>query len=356
MHLTCVEFPTEYKRYISRKVSLIISGVVLLAILFILSISLGAVHIPPAEVIQTLMGNSLSKQWDIIIWNIRLPQSLTAIVAGIGLAVAGAVMQSVLRNPLGAPFTLGITHAAAFGAALSVMIMGTGVMQSSSASAVKIIHPYFTTFMAFMFSLIATGIIIGVSRIRGSSPEVMVLTGVGLGSLFTSATVFIQYFADDIELAAMVFWTFGDVARASWNELGLMTAVLVLSVVYFMFNQWNYNAINAGDETAKGLGVNVDRVRMLGMFCASLLTSMIVAFLGIIGFVGLVCPHMVRRLIGDDQRFLIPGTCVAGGILLLASDTAARLMISPHTLPVAVLTSFMGAPVFIYLIVRGYRR
>ncbi len=356
MHLACVEFQTEYKRYTSRKVSFIIGGIVLLVILLVLSISLGAVRIPPSEVIRTLMGNTVSKQWDIIIWNIRLPQSLTAIVAGIGLAVAGAVMQSVLRNPLGAPFTLGITHAAAFGAALSVMIMGTGIMQSSGAGAVKIVNPYFTTFMAFIFSLIATGIIIGVSKIRGSSPEVMILTGVGLGSLFTSGTVFIQYFADDIELAAMVFWTFGDAARANWYELGLMTAVLALSVIYFIFNQWNYNAINAGDETAKGLGVNVERVRMIGMLCASLVTSMIVAFLGIIGFIGLVCPHMVRRLIGDDQRFLIPGTCVAGGILLLASDTAARLMISPHTLPVAVLTSFMGAPVFIYLIVRGYRR
>jgi len=152
----------------------------------------------------------------------------------------------------------------------------------------------------------------------------------------------------------MVFWTFGDTARASWSELGLITIVVLFSIVYFIYNRWNYNAIDAGDETAKGLGVNVERVRLWGMVIASFVTSIVVAFLGVIGFVGLICPHMVRKLIGDDHRFLIPATCVVGGLLLLAADTAARLILAPHLLPVAVLTSFLGAPVFIYLIIRGH--
>lgn len=356
MHLEYVEVPTEYKQYIGHKVWMIIGGTILLIALLILSVSLGAVRIPPAEVIQTLMGKTVSKRWDIIVWNIRLPQALTAIVAGIGLSVAGAAMQSILRNPLGSPFTLGISHAAAFGAALSVMILGSGVMHSSGTDAIRIMNPWVTTLSAFAFSLVATGIIIAISKIRQASPEVMILTGVGLGSLFTAGTMFLQYFADDVQLAAMVFWTFGDVARAGWRELGLITGILVISVTYFVLNQWNYNAIDAGDETAKGLGVNVEGVRILGMLCASLLTAVIVSFLGVIGFVGLVCPHITRRLIGDDQRFLIPGSCVAGGILLLGADTAARLILAPHILPVAVLTSFLGAPVFILLIVRGYTR
>jgi len=356
MHLDDGQIPKEYKKYIGRKVSILIGGAILLVVLLILSISVGAVHIPLLEVIRTILGKTVSRRWDIIIWNIRLPQALTGMVAGVGLAVSGVVMQSILRNPLGSPFTLGISHAAAFGAAFSVMILGTGTMHSTGADAVSITNPSVTTISAFVFCLIATGIIIAISKIRKTSPEVMVLAGVALGSLFTAGTMFLQYFADDAQLAAMVFWTFGDVARASWRELAFMAVVVASSIAYFSFHRWDYNAIDAGDETAKGLGVRVERVRLWGMLFASLVTAIIVAFLGIIGFVGLVCPHMVRRLIGDDHRFLIPGTCVMGGALLLSADTAARLMLAPHTLPVAILTAFLGAPVFLYLIIKGYRR
>jgi iron complex transport system permease protein len=184
----------------------------------------------------------------------------------------------------------------------------------------------------------------------------MVLMGIALASLFTAGTMVLQFFADDVQLAAMVFWTFGDVARATWTELGALTVATGAVTVYFMSNSWSYNAIDAGDETAKGLGVKVDRVRVIGMIASSLITAAIVSFLGIIGFVGLVCPHMVRRLIGGDHRFLMPATLVVGSIVLLGSDTAARLILAPHLLPVSVLTAFMGAPVFIYIILRGYKR
>ncbi len=331
-------------------------GLLLLFIMLIYSISVGAVTIPPYEVLQTLMGQSVSTKWDSIIWNIRLPQALAAIVAGAGLSVAGVVMQSILRNPLGSPFTLGISNAGAFGAAVSVIILGTGKMQSTAADAVIINNPYMTTIVAFIFCLLATGIILLISRIRAASPEVMVLAGVALSSLFTAGTMFLQYFADDTQLAAVVFWTFGDVGRANWLEFKIMAVVVLLSTLFFMINRWDYNAIDAGDETAKGLGVNVERVRMVGMIVAALVSAVIVSFLGVIGFVGLICPHMVRRLIGDDQRYLIPGSTLLGGILLLASDTAARIIISPYVLPVSILTAFMGAPTFIYLLLRGYRR
>jgi iron complex transport system permease protein len=356
MHLEHGEIPLEYQTYISRKMLFISGSLVLLVVVLLVSVSLGAVTIPLGNVAKTLLGQSVTKQWDIIIWNIRLPQALTAIVAGIGLAIAGVVMQSILRNPLGSPFTLGISQAAAFGAAFSVMILGTGTMHSTGADAVKITRPHLTTIVAFLFCLIATGVILMISKLKKTSPEVMVLAGVALGSLFTAGTMFLQYFADDVQLAALVFWTFGDVARANWRELGIITTVVAISTIYFFLNSWNYNAIDAGDEQAKGLGVKVEQVRLWGMVCASLITAFIIAFLGIIGFVGLVCPHAVRRLIGDDHRFLIPGSCLIGGLLLLTSDTTARLMLAPHVLPVAILTSFLGAPVFIYLIIRGYRR
>ncbi len=293
---------------------------------------------------------------DAIVRGIRLPQALAAMVAGGGLAVAGAVMQAILRNPLGSPFTLGISHAAALGAALAVMVLGGGVMTSSSVGAVQITSPWLTTAAAFVCSLIAAAVIVAVARLRSASPEVMILTGVALGAFCTAATMFLQFFADDVQLAAMVFWTFGDTSRASWGELGLMAGLTLACTGYFLANSWNYNAIDAGDETARGLGVRVERVRMAGMRVASALTAAIISCLGIIGFVGLVVPHMVRRLIGADHRFLLPASILGGGLLLLVADTVARLLLAPHVLPVSVLTAFLGAPVFLVLILRGGRR
>lgn len=370
MHLADGVIPADYQGYVRRKRLWILGGVVTLALLLIVSISVGAVAIPPHEVFLSLLNGSIDRinllfnpggtldlsSTDRIVWNIRLPQALAAIVAGVGLSVAGVAMQSILRNPLGSPYTLGISNAGAFGAAVSVILLGTGQMHSTAADAVRLSNPYLTTVVAFIFCLLATAVILLISRIRGTSPEVMVLAGVALSSLFTAGTMFLQYFADDTQLSAVVFWTFGDVGRATWQELGIMAFVTLAGSLYFIANRWNYNAIDAGDETAKGLGVNVEAVRDIGMVVAALLSAVIVSFLGVIGFVGLVCPHMVRRLIGDDQRYLIPGSCVMGGLLLLASDTVARVIIAPYVLPVAVLTAFLGAPVFIYLLLRGYRR
>jgi iron complex transport system permease protein len=164
------------------------------------------------------------------------------------------------------------------------MILGSGAMSSQNVGAVTISNPYLTTFMAFLFSLSAAGLIVVVSKVRGASPETMVLMGIALASLFTAGTMVFQFFADDVQLAAMVFWTFGDVSRASWAELGALTVVTGAVTAYFMANSWSYNAIDAGDETAKGLGVRVDRVRVIGMMASSLMTAAIVSFLGIIGF------------------------------------------------------------------------
>lgn len=356
MHFDHGNVPPEYRKYIGRKTLFILSMTIVLAAALVVAISLGAANISISSVVKSLLRLTVSTQVEIIVWNIRLPQALTSIVAGAGLAVAGTVMQSILRNPLGSPFTLGISHAAAFGAALSVMVLGGGIMTSSNVGAVSITSPYITTASAFICSIGASVLIIGVTRTRGATPEVMVLTGVALGAFFTAGTMFLQFFADDMQLAAMVFWTFGDTARATWTELGFVSTITLFCVLYFFGNSWNYNAIDAGEETAKGLGVRVGRVRLTGMLLASMLTAVIIAFLGIIGFVGLVVPHMVRRIIGSDHRFLLPACLLVGAVLLLVSDTVARLTLAPHVLPVSVLTAFLGAPAFFWLIIRGGRR
>lgn len=353
MHFDHGIIPEEYQEYIGFKRLVIGTSALLMLLALVVAISLGAAGIPFTEVVKSLLGFTVPLKYQIIVWNIRLPQAMAALVGGAGLAVAGAVMQAILRNPLGSPFTLGISHAAAFGAALAVMIFGGGMMTSSGI--VTVTNPYITTVSAFAGSLLASLLIIAVSRLRGTTPEVMVLTGVALGALFSAGTMLLQFFADDVQLAAMVFWTFGDTARASWSELAFIAVVTGGCTCYFLANAWNYNAIEAGEETAKGLGVRVERVRLVGMLLASLVTAVIISFLGIIGFIGLLVPHMIRRLIGSDHRFLLPATLFGGGFLLLVSDTVARLVLAPHVLPVSVLTAFMGAPAFIYIIIRGRR-
>lgn len=376
-------YSEAYSDYIGKKYFIIIVGVIFTFIMFLVSASVGAVNIPVYDVAHTLFvggviriltyfyslfdsgigmlvpvinylkslgGTSL---YDAIIWNIRIPQALTAVVAGAGLAIAGVTMQSVLRNPLASPFTLGLSNAAAFGAAVGILIFDSGKTGSSIADAVVINNPYITTFSAFLFALLTTAIIIIISKMRTASPETMVLAGVAISSIFNAGLMAIQYFVDDTKLASIVFWQFGDVSRAGWDELFLITVIVVVCFIYIYLKRWDFNAIDAGEETAKGLGVDVEKIRIVGMVAASLISAIVVSFLGIIGFVGLVCPHMMRRFVGDDHRFLIPASLVCGSLLLLVSDTVARVMIAPHVLPVAVLTAFLGGPMFLYLIIRG---
>ncbi len=355
MHFVPPQPSQEYTRYIGRKVSFIIVLTLAAAACLLFSLGLGAADLSVPAVVRTLFGQPDSERARLIIWNIRMPQALAALTAGAALALCGAAMQSVLRNPLGSPFTLGISHAAAFGAALAVLFLGDGRMTATAGEAMLLTQPMLIVAAAFAASLAAALVILGLAQTRGATPEVLVLTGVALGALFTAGTMLLQYMADDTQLAAMVFWTFGDTARANWTHVALLAVVSLGAAAYFMANAWNYNAMDAGDETARGLGVAVNRVRMLGMLVATLVTAVIISFLGIIGFVGLVTPHLVRRVVGADHRYLLPATAAAGALLLLGADTAARLVLAPKVLPVSVLTAFLGAPVFFLLILKGQR-
>jgi len=344
----------DYQASQNKKILLAVILILLIAAAVIWSLFSGAVKIPVTNIISVLLGQG-SNKFEAIIWNIRLPRILASLIAGAGLAIAGAVMQSMLRNPLGSPYTLGISHAAAFGAAFSIIVFGTGTVQSSSADAVLVNNPYLTSGAAFICAMMTTLIIVAVAKYRNAATETMILTGVALGSLFTAGTTALQYFASDVEIASIVFWTFGDVGRVIWNEVGFMLLLVLGVSIYFIYNSWNYNALDAGDETAKSLGVAVDKVRLGGMFAASLVTSLIVSLVGIIGFVGLVAPHIVRKISGGNEKYLLPLSALIGGLLLLVSDTAARTIIAPVVLPVGILTSFLGVPLFLYLIIKGRR-
>jgi iron complex transport system permease protein len=346
------QIESHYSSYQGKKYIFLLLIFALLIVAAIAGITMGSAEINLQEIWQALTAEASATQHQIIV-NIRLPRVLSAIVAGTALAVSGAAMQTILRNPLGSPFTLGISNAAAFGAAFAVIVLSAGSLQSGNNEPVMLNNPYTVTLSAFMWSLGSTLVIFLLAKFKGATPEVMILTGIILGSLFTAGITALQYFADDIEISSVVFWTFGDIGRASWKDLGILTGVVMVAMVIFMRNRWNYNALDTGDEMARSLGVHVERTRLTGMLTASLATAVTVSFFGIIAFVGLVVPHIVRRVIGGDERFLIPASALFGGMFLLVSDTVARIIISPVVLPVGILTSFLGAPLFLYLLIRG---
>lgn len=332
----------------------------LLVVLAVFSVAMGSFDMGPLKVISALFGQS-DKAAGIVVWNIRMPRIVAAIVAGWGLGVSGVVMQSLLKNPLGSPFTLGISHGAAFGAAFAIVFLGAGGVQygalrTTAASLLNVYNVYAVTLFAFLGAMITTVTILALARMRRMAPESIILAGVALSSLFVSGTILIQYFASEVELASIVFWTFGDVSRSNWNEIGIMTVATVAGTVYFIIKQWDFNAMSAGEDVAKGLGVEVERTRLYGMFMAALVCALVVAFHGVIAFLGLLAPHIGRRLVGADHRALILHSCVIGALLLLLADTIGRVLVGSGTLPVGVLTSFMGAPLFLYLLIGGRKQ
>ena len=353
-----VSLVDTYKGVIRKKTLFFFGLLVILCAITIYAIAAGTYDLSPLKVIRALLGCEEGPA-GIVIWNIRMPRIVAAIVAGWGLAISGVGVQCLLKNPLGSPFTLGISHGAAFGAALAIVVLGAGATQTSvlrtTASALVFLEDLFSvTFFAFLGAMAATLVILALSKLKNLSAGSIILAGVALSSLFVSGTILIQYFATEVEIATIVFWTFGDVSRSSWQEIGLMTIASVVVTVYFVLNRWNLNALSSGEDVAKGIGVEVERIRLWGMLMAALVAALVTAFHGVIAFLGLLAPHIARRMVGADHRFLIPYACIVGALLLLLADTVGRILIGSGTLPVGVLTSFMGAPLFLYLLVRGY--
>jgi iron complex transport system permease protein len=355
-----------YTELVRKKLRLFVFLLCAVVCLSVFSLARGSFDVTPANVIATLFGQTEGSE-RIVIWNIRMPRITAAIVAGWSLGLSGAVMQCLLKNPLASPFTLGISQGAAFGAAFAIVALGAGgmatgsvqvsaVQTTSAAGPMTIQNIYSVTICAFLGALAGTFIILALARLKKMAPESIILAGVALSSLFVSGTILVQYFATEVEIASVVFWTFGDVSRSTWREIGVMTTATLLVTGYFVWKRWDLNALSAGEDVARSLGVNVDGIRLVGMFLTALIAALVTAFLGVIAFLGLLAPHISRRLVGGDHRFLIPHSCIIGSLLLLVADTVSRTLVGSGTLPVGVLTSFMGAPLFLYLLVRGQTR
>jgi iron complex transport system permease protein len=339
-----------YARSNAYKVFLFFVVLLFLPVLFCVSLSVGSASVPVFDMVKVLFGGEVDIRFVRIVLNIRLPQSLSALVAGAGLSVAGVTMQGVLRNPLCSPFTLGISSAAAFGAALSLLVFGGKIVAQDNTIIDIGASQSVVAGGAFLLSVLTCVVILFLDRLCGSRVDTIILLGVAFSSLFGAGLMFLQYVADESRLAAIVYWTFGDTARGTWNGILIMSCCTIPAAVYFFCQAWNYNSLSFGEETAQSLGVPVRRVQIMTMILSSFITAVLVSLLGIIGFVGLVVPHLSRLIIGSDYRFLLPFSFIFGGFLLLLADTVARVMLAPRVLPVSILTAFIGVPVFVSLL------
>lgn len=338
-----------------RQTAKLLALVLLTAIICVLSLGAGSSALSFGEIISALLGDA-SKQAITIVRSVRLPRTAAALCVGATLAMTGCVMQNVLRNPLASASTLGVAQGASFGAAVAIVWLGAGIQVNSGASgigaAITITNTYLVTLCAFFGGIVTTIAILMLTRFCSLSPAAMALVGVAMSTLFTGGTALVQYFCDDVMVASVVYWTFGSLGRAGLSETALIFAIGCAALIFFAKNFWNYNAMESGDATAKSLGVNVGALVPVSMAVCTLASSAAVAFVGVINFVGLIAPHIARRIVGGDHRYLIPASAAIGASLMLAADIASRTLIAPIVLPIGALTSFLGAPIFLWMIGR----
>ncbi len=344
----------QYQSFLQRKRAALSLALLITILAAILYMTIGSMRLTPADIFRVFLGTA-EKKHVTAVKNIRLPRVLAAIVIGAVLASSGTVMQCVLRNPLASASTLGVSQGAAFGAAIGIIVFGGGMItNSNSNSTVAVNNPYIVTVCAFIFGSVSSLVVIAISRWRrGIGPGGLVLAGTALSAMFTGGSTLLQYFADDTSLGAVVFWTFGNLGNVGWKDLRFLSAVFLLCFSFCFFNRWNYNAMEAGFDTAKSLGVNAHHLMLASMAVCSLSAAAAVSFAGIISFVGLIAPHMMRFFVGNDHRYLIPGSAICGSLLLILADAAAKLIDPPVILPIGAIMSFVGGPVFLILLFRG---
>ena len=339
-------FRDSYRRTRARRISFILACIVACLILSIYSVTIGPYPMTMGDVIDVLWNFiTMQLQDDTtiahIVLNLRLPRIIGGIICGFALAVCGAAMQSMMKNPLADPYTMGISSGAGFGAALA-MILGIELIAGGGI-----------VVNAFVFAVIPAVIILFLSRFRKATPTMMVLCGISLMYLFNALTQLFMLIADPDDMSAVYEWMVGSLDGVSYDELLLVLLVTVIGSLYVQYMANQLNVMGIGDESAQTLGVDVERRRLVILMVITLVAASVVSFTGVIGFVGLVAPHIARTLIGSDNRYLVPASGVVGSLLLVASDILARTIASPVMLPVGVITACVGGPLFMLLILRS---
>ena len=330
---------------------LILLGLAAMVVLGLVFTTVGEGDVTLSQVLRSIghgLSGDLTDTQEKVIVLLRLPRIVLAVFAGVGLSTAGVVMQSITRNPMASPFTGGISNAAAFGASVSI-VFGVGFLPGTELG---------TVLNAFLLSLLCAVLVYVVSMKVGMTPETIVLVGIALSYLFSAATSAIEFFANEHQLAAVVQWAFGSLNGAKWEEVLVVGffALLSFGVIYGFTPALN-TMISGDDQVARSLGVNVSLVRCVTGLFSVLATAAVISFTGVIGFVGLAGPHMARMLIGSDHRYLLPFSAVCGALLMLVADTLGRVLLAPVIIPVGIIISFLGVPIFLNLILtreKGY--
>lgn len=341
----------QYNVAKAKKIAIILILLALVFLFFVVSVFVGSGTLSFKEVFLAIF-NKGSETARLIVRRIRFPRVIAALIAGGGLAVSGLVMQTVLKNPLASPTTLGVSNAAVFGANFAIIVVGAGAFHSTHGSWLSISNPYLVSTFSFLSAIIAAGSILLLARLKNLNASAIVLAGVAVSAIFQAGTTLIQYFASDTQVASAVYWTFGDLGRASYKTDLIMFIVVAVSTLFFFLKRWDFSAMSGGLAYAKTLGVNTRFMTIMSLLLASLITSVTVSFLGIIGFVGLTAPQFMKRIVGDDYRYLLPSSFIAGALLLLISDILGRLPIFGTSVPVGVVTSLIGGPVFLAILLR----
>jgi len=339
---------SAYERRSIKQVLIILTCFVLLVVLAIGAVAVGSADVSIHQVWQSIVHHMTGaevaeeeRRIEKIILLLRMPRVVLGMLAGIGLSISGTVMQSITRNPLVSPFTIGLSSAAAFGACLAI-VTGIGYKPHT---------PLGIVLNAFLMSLLCAFLVYGIASRIGMSPEALILTGVALSYFFGALTATLQFMADENQLSAAIQWTFGSLNGATWAQVLLLLLIIGTSIPLLLKFSWVLNAMSSsGDEFIKGIGINPSRMRTSLGLITVIITASIISFTGVIGFIGLVSPHIARLIVGSEHRVLIPVSGLLGGILLLVSDTIGRTIISPVTIPVGIVISYIGVPLFINLI------
>lgn len=336
-----------YNSLIRKRLILIVLLLLSLAFLVILNISIGSSSIPVKEILRVLFTGKGEGHNPMIIMDIRLPMALMAVVVGASLGIGGCEIQTILRNPIASPFTLGISAAASFGAAVGLVL---------NANLFHVSDTLMVTVNTFAFSLLAAVGVYTFSHQKGIGKTAIILFGIALNFLFSALTMILQYVADEDELQSLIFWNFGSLLKTTWIKFFIVLTVLVISYCIMFKDAWKLTAMTLDDAKARSLGVDTTKVRRKVIFVTSLLSSVAVCFVGTIGFVGLIVPHIARQLVGEDQRFFMPLSALIGAFIMSFAFVVSKTIIKGVILPIGLITALIGIPFFITIIFSKMRR
>ena len=313
--------------------------------LLVLDVVTGPALLKIEDVLATLVGPAEADlTLRAIVWDLRLPMALMALTVGVALGTSGATMQTLLDNPLASPYTLGLAAAAGFGASLCIQNGGWGLNPS-----------FIVPFSAFVFACLASATIYGVGNIRGMGTDTMVLAGIALLFLFHSLQSLLQFKATPEVGQQIVFWLFGSLAKATWTSVQITAVACLIALPLLMREAWKMTALRLGEQRARALGVNVMWLRFVTIALISFMTATAISFVGTIGFIGLVAPHLSRLFVGEDQRFLLPMSGLVGALLLSAASVISKILMPGVLVPVGIVTAVVGVPFFLHLILSRRR-